>query len=83
MKELARIRWRALVVWDIILTQTFVRRLQQESNVMAAPEIKLEKAAWRGKNEFYERLIAELERYVGKKWTEVVAAPADYVSLYQ
>lgn len=35
--------------------------------VIAAPDIKLEKANWRGKNELYVQLIAELEQEVGEE----------------
>ena len=37
------------------------------AGVIAAPDIKLEKANWRGKNELYEQLIAELQKEVGEK----------------
>lgn len=36
------------------------------AGVIAAPDIKREKAAWRGKNELYEQLIAELKAEVGE-----------------
>ena len=37
------------------------------AGVIAAPDIKQEKATWRGKNELYEQLIAELKNEVGEK----------------
>lgn len=37
------------------------------AGVIAAPDIKLEKATWKGKNELYEQLIAELKKEVGEK----------------
>jgi hypothetical protein len=36
------------------------------AGVISAPNIKLEKATWRGKNELYEQLIADLKREVGE-----------------
>ncbi|MFO0880749.1 MAG: hypothetical protein U0840_25735 [Gemmataceae bacterium] len=35
--------------------------------VIAGPDIKVEKATWKGKTELYEQLIAEIQREVGEK----------------
>lgn len=37
------------------------------AGVIAAPDIRLEKATWRGKNELYQQLIAESKKEVGEK----------------
>ena len=47
-------------------TFTYLITGKDWTGVIAAPDIKLEKATWRGKNELYEQLIAELKREVGE-----------------
>jgi hypothetical protein len=57
--------------WDLktseLATFTYLISGNDWSGVIAAPDIRLEKATWRGKNELYEQLISELKREVGEK----------------
>ena len=52
-------------VTEELATFTYLISGNDWAGVIAAPDIKLEKATWRGKNELYEQLIAELKKEVG------------------
>lgn len=50
-----------------LATFTYLISGKDWAGVVSAPDVKLDKATWRGKNELYEQLIAELRNEIGDR----------------